>query len=96
MNMRLSKAKREKIAEQVLSFLFHSFPKQPFTAEISRELARDEEFIKNLLYELKDRGIVSAIKKSATGADFIRRVKWQLTAQAYAVYSEKVNQSKQY
>lgn len=95
MNMKLSKAKRDRISEQILSFLYHSFPKQLFTAEISRELARDEEFIKNLLYELKDKGIVSAIKKSATGADFIRRVKWQLTAKAYAAYSEKVNQSKQ-
>ena len=47
--MRLSKDKRDKIAEQVLSFLYHSFPKQLFTAEIAKEIARDEEFIKKIL-----------------------------------------------
>jgi len=36
--MRLSKNKKDKIAEQILSYLYHSFPKQPFTAEIAREI----------------------------------------------------------
>jgi predicted transcriptional regulator with HTH domain len=37
--MKLSKQKREKIAEQVLSFLYQCFPKTPYTAEISKEIA---------------------------------------------------------
>jgi predicted transcriptional regulator with HTH domain len=89
--MRLSKEKRDKIAEQILSLLFHSFPKQLFTAEISREIARDEEFIKTLLYELKEKNLLIAIKKNETGKDFIRRIRWQLTSPAYQAYHQKVN-----
>ncbi len=35
--MRLSQQKRDKIAEQILSFLYHEFPKARFTAEIAKE-----------------------------------------------------------
>ena len=56
--MKISKEKRDKISEQILLFLYNSFPTQPFTAEIARELARDEEFIKKLLVELKEKGLV--------------------------------------
>ncbi len=87
--MRLSKQKRDKISEQVLSFLYHSFPKQLFTAEIAKELARDEEFIKNLMFELKDKGLVASIKKNKEGTEFIRRIRWQLSPKAYEVYHQK-------
>ena len=87
--MRLSKEKRDKISEQVLSLLYHSFPKQLFTAEIAREMARDEEFIKNLLYELKDNNLLVAIKKNEKGLNFIRRVRWQLTSEAFKIYQQK-------
>jgi len=87
--MRLSKDKKEKIAEQILSLLFHSFPKQLFTAEIAKEIARDEEFIKNIMFDLKDKNLVLAIKKNETGKDFIRRIRWQLTSPAYQAYSQK-------
>lgn len=84
--MRLSKEKRDKIAEQLLAHLYHSFPKQLFTAEIAKELARDEEFIKRLLFDLKDKNLVMSIKKNAKGEEFIRRIKWQLTMDAYNAY----------
>jgi len=87
--MRLSKEKRDKISEQILSHLYHSFPKQLFTAEISKEIARDEEFIKNIMFELKDKNLVLAIKKNESGKDFIRRIRWQLTSPAYQAYSQK-------
>ena len=51
--MRISDQKKEKIVQQILHFLYQSFPKNPFTAEIAREIARDEEFVKKLLLELK-------------------------------------------
>lgn len=84
--MKLSKLKREKISEQILSLLFHSFPKQKFTAEIATEIARDEEFIKTLLFELKDKKLVIDIKKNPNGIPYTRRLKWQLTPQAYTAY----------
>jgi len=87
--MKLSQTKKDKIAEQILSLLYHSFPKQPFTAEIAREIARDEEFIKRILFELKERGIVIDIKKNAKGIIFSRRLRWRLTQKVYDVYHQK-------
>jgi len=86
--MKLSKEKREKISEQVLAHLYSSFPKQLFTAEIARELARDEEFIKSLMFELKEKGLVIDIKKNSKGIDFVRRIKWQLSTKAYEAYQK--------
>lgn len=85
--MRLSKEKRDKISEQILAHLYHSFPQQLFTASIAKELARDEEFIKVLLLELQGKGLVTAIKKNTQGIPFILRIKWQLSPKAYSAYS---------
>jgi predicted transcriptional regulator with HTH domain len=87
--MRLSQDKKEKISEQVLSFLYQSFPNQPFTAEIAREIARDEEFIKRLLFELKDKGLIINIRKNSKGETFTRRLKWRLSNKAYEAYHAK-------
>ena len=87
--MRLSKEKRDKIAEQVLGLLFQGFPKQMFTAEIAKEIARDEEFIKTLLFELKDKNLLILIRKNEKGILFVRRLRWQLTPEAYKIYQEK-------
>ncbi len=87
--MRLSKDKKDKIAEQVLSFLYHSFPNEPFTAEIAREVVRDEEFIKRILFELKEKNLVLAIRKNNKGDIFSRRLKWRLSNKVYDVYRSK-------
>jgi hypothetical protein len=93
--MKLSKEKREKIAEQILSFLYHSFPKQLFTSEIAKEIARDEEFVKSLMHELKEKNLVTAIKKNEDGKDFIRRIRWQLSGPAYQAYDIKAKENPQ-
>ena len=87
--MKISKEKKDKIAEQILSLLFHSFPKQLFTAEIAQEIARDEEFVKTLMFDLKDKNLVLTIKKNEKGQLFVRRLRWQLTAEAYKVYQSR-------
>jgi len=87
--MRLSKDKKDRISEQVLSFLYHIFPNHPFTAEIAREVVRDEEFIKRLLFELKEKGLVVPIRKNIKGEPFTRRLKWRLTQKVYDVYHSK-------
>jgi hypothetical protein len=87
--MKLSKDKKDRISEQILLFLYHSFPKQPFTAEIAREIARDEEFIKRLLFDLKEKNLVLSIKKNTKGELFSRRLKWRLTNQVYDIYHSK-------
>ena len=87
--MRLSKEKRDKIAEQILGLLFQSFPKQLFTSEIAKEIARDEEFVKAIMLDLKTKGLVIQIGKNEKGLLFIRRLRWQLTSEAYKIYQEK-------
>jgi len=87
--MRLSQEKKDKITEQILSFLYHIFPKQPFTAEIAREIARDEEFIKRLLFDLKEKGLVTSLNKNKDGMIFTRRLRWRLTQRVYDVYHQK-------
>lgn len=84
--MRLSQEKRNKIAEQVLLFLYNKFPNQLFTSEIAREVARDEEFIKKLLFGLKDKGLTTPIRKNSKGVLFNKRVKWLLSSKAYEAY----------
>ncbi len=87
--MRISDQKKEKIVEQILHHLYQSFPKTPFTAEIAREIARDEEFIKKLLMELKEKNIVVAIRKNNQGVTFSRKIKWKLSSKVYDLYHSK-------
>jgi hypothetical protein len=84
--MRISKQKREKISEQILSFLYHQHPKSLFTADIAREIARDEEFIKSLMLELHGKGLVVDIRKNPQGTRYIRRIRWRLSNNAYSAY----------
>jgi predicted transcriptional regulator with HTH domain len=87
--MKLSQEKKDKISEQILAYLYQGFPKQPFTAEIAKEIARDEEFVKKLLFILKDKGLVVPIRKNSKGEVFTRRLKWRLTQKVYDVYSSR-------
>ncbi|MFA5856634.1 MAG: hypothetical protein WC867_04700 [Candidatus Pacearchaeota archaeon] len=87
--MKLSKIKKDKISEQILSFLYHSFPNEPFTAEIAREIIRDEEFVKRILIELNEKNLVVAIRKNSKGEIFTRRLKWRLASKVYDVYHSK-------
>ena len=87
--MKLSQEKKDKIMEQILHYLYQSFPRNPFTAEIAREIARDEEFIKKLLLELKEKNLVLVIRKGKNGEVFSRRMKWKLTNNVYNIYHSK-------
>ena len=84
--MRISQEKRDKIAEQILACLYQQFPKQLFTAEIARGIARDEEFTKQLLKQLWDKNLLIPIKKNPKGILFTRRIKWRLSNKAYDAY----------
>lgn len=86
--MRLSKEKRDKISEQILAHLYHIFPQSAFTASVAQEIARDEEFIKDLLYDLKDKELVILIKKNTKGLFYSRRMRWRLSNKAQQAYSQ--------
>jgi len=84
--MKISEKKKEKISEQILSYLYSINPKSMFTSQIAEEVARDEEFIKNLLLNLKKRSLIVEIKKNPKGTPYIRRSRWKLSDIVYAAY----------
>jgi hypothetical protein len=84
--MRLSKEKKDKISEQILAYLYSIAPKPLFTRHIAFELARDEEFIKILLKDLKHKGLVIEIKKNPKGKPYLKRARWKLSDAAHRSY----------
>jgi predicted transcriptional regulator len=88
---KISQQKRDKIAEQILHILFDKTPKPLFTAEIAREAARDEEFTKALLHELKEKNFITDVNKNGSGKPYLRRQRWRLTNQTYNAYSKHQN-----
>jgi len=85
---KISEQKIEKISEQIISHLFSIFPKQIFTADIAKELARDEEFMKNLLLELEKKELVIKINKNPKGFQYSRRLRWRISNKAYEIYKK--------
>ncbi|MBW6442666.1 hypothetical protein K0A97_02685 [Patescibacteria group bacterium] len=89
--MKISEGKRTKISEQILSVLFSNMPKSLFTSHIAKEIARDEEFIKNLLIELKKQDLITEINKNPLGKKYLRRSRWRLSDKAYEAYKRMNN-----
>jgi len=87
--MKISDKKKEKICEQILSLLYSVSPKQIFTINIAQEIARDEEFVKKLLLNLKDKNLVVEVKKNPLGKAYIRRSRWRLNDKVYDFYKNK-------
>lgn len=88
---KISKTKEEKIKEAILNLLFEASPRSLFTAEIAKELARDEEYIKRLLQELKAKNLVVEIKKNSKGKIYRRRIRWTLSKEAFDAYNLLTN-----
>jgi DNA-binding IscR family transcriptional regulator len=84
--MKISEDKKNKISEQILSYLFSENPNPLFTSHIAKEIARDEEFTKKILLDLKAKKLVVAIKKNKQGFNYQRRVRWKLSEKAYNLY----------
>jgi hypothetical protein len=97
--MKISTQKKEKIYEQILALLYTNSPKSLFTMNIAKEIARDEEFIKSLLLDLKKKGLIIEIKKSSEGIPYLRRSRWtlsDLTYQAYKKHQLNINNPQEY
>ena len=90
--VRISEEKKNTIKSNILAILYENFPKQLYTSEISKIAARDEEFVKEIMFSLKEKGLVVSIRKNTDGRVFLRRMRWQLSSKAYAVYSQKAGQ----
>lgn len=87
--MKLSDKKREKISEQILAFLYSVNPKPMFTSHLADEIVRDDEMVKDILQDLKKKGLVVEIKKNPKGKIYSKRSRWVLSDQAYQVYKDK-------
>jgi len=86
--MKISNEKREKISEQILALLYSLNPRSIFTSHIAKEIARDEEFTKNLLLELRNKKLVIEIKMNPKGVIYKRRSRWKLTNLSYQTYKK--------
>ncbi len=86
--MKISEKKKEKISEQIVSFLYSVSPKLLFTSQIAQEIARDEEFIKKLLLELKKKNLVVEITKNPKGVSYLKRSRWKISDVAYQAYNK--------
>ena len=86
--MKISDKMKEKIHEQILAALYSHTPKAIFTSHLADEIARDEEFVKRLLLELKKKKLVLEIKKNPKGIDYVRRSRWKLSDTVYAMYKK--------
>ena len=84
--MKISEEKREKISEQILAVLYSKNPVPLFTSNIAKEIARDEEFVKSLLSDLKKKKLIIEIKKNPKGIDYLRRSRWKLSDRTYSLY----------
>lgn len=85
---KISKPKIEKIQEQILSFLYSQFPKPIFTSKIASEVARDEEFIKNILINMEKNKLITKINKNPNGIQYSQRIRWRLSNQTYEIYKK--------
>lgn len=84
---KISDEKIEKISEQILHYLYGVFPKLVFTVEVAREIARDEEFVKRLLLQMEERGLVVRVDKNSKGEVYSARMRWRISNKVHAVYS---------
>ena len=85
---KISEQKLERISEQILFHLYSIFPKQIFTSDIAKELARDEEFIKKLLKQLEKKELVIKIDKNPKGFQYSRRLRWRISNKAHNIYTK--------
>lgn len=91
--MKISDLNKQKISEQILAYLYSVNPKAVFTVQVAQELARDEEFIKQLLINLKKKGLVIGIKKNSKGILYVRRTRWKLSDKTYIAYKSSQQNS---
>jgi predicted transcriptional regulator with HTH domain len=91
--MKISNQKKEKIYEQILALLYSISPQAIFTMNIAKEIARDEEFVKTLLIDLRKKGLILEIKKSPEGISYLKRSRWTLSDAAYQAYKKHQQES---
>ena len=85
---KISTEKIKKIEEQTLYHLYSLFPKQIFTSDIAKELARDEEFMKTILLNLSKKGLIVKIDQNSEGIKYEKRLRWRISSKTHSAYKE--------
>ncbi len=85
---RISKEKENKIIEQILYLLYYNFPKQIYTSDIAREIARDEEYVKRILLDMEKKDLIVKILKNSEGINYLKRIRWRISNKAYEFYKK--------
>lgn len=85
---KISEEKIKKIEEQTLYHLYSIFPKQVFTSDIAKELARDEEFMKKILLNLNKKGLIIKVDKNSEGIKYERRLRWRISSKVHSSYKD--------
>jgi len=85
---KISDEKIKKIEEQILYYLYSIFPKQVFTSDVARELARDEEFMKILLINLEKKGLIIRVDRNSEGIKYERRLRWRISNKIHDAYNQ--------
>ena len=85
---KISLNKIERIKEEILRSLYESYPEFKYTYQISDAVLRDDEFVLDLLKELKKLNLVTSLEESK--GNNIKR-KWSLTNLTYEKYKELLN-----
>ena len=85
---KISQQNKERIQEQILFYLYKIFPKQVFISEIAKELVRDEEFIKDLLFGLLKKEMVIKIDKNPKGIKYSKELRWRISNKTHEIYSK--------
>jgi hypothetical protein len=93
--MKISDSKKDKISEQILETLYHKSPQPLFTSHIAKEIARDEEFVKQLLLDLDSKKLVLQINKNPKGKEYSKRIRWKLSDFVYSKFKQKQQGSKE-
>jgi predicted transcriptional regulator with HTH domain len=88
---KISKQKKDRISEQILHYLFSVSPEAKFTADIAREVARDEEFTKFILQDLKSKTLVTEVNKNPSGINYLKRQRWILSSKTFEFYAKSQN-----
>lgn len=89
----ISKVKKDKISEQILHYLFTISPESAHTNKIAQETARDEEFTKSILQELKKKKLIVEVNKNKDGKTYLKRQRWRLSNDVYNVYNRQQTKS---
>ena len=81
----ISQIKKERLKEEILRIAYENHPAFLYTYQIAEQLIRDDEFILNLLKELKNNDLITCLEESGGGN--IKR-KWGLKKEGYEKYKE--------